>query len=188
VRPGCSVSSTDALGFCCSRKKPFWFGSARWTRAGERRDRTRQLTLEATLEGEPLLELGLAETGAVHQLEARDRAFRQAGGRHLQAQVVHLRRGHQDRRAAFGHAVGHVHLRQLGDDGAAVLVGQVGVENLVVAVRAPRRHRVDHPGERRDADQGAELAAQRHRVDAAGKRGGLGRRSDLRGDDGVVHE
>ena len=33
VRPGCSVSSTEALGFCCSRKKPFWFGSARCTRA-----------------------------------------------------------------------------------------------------------------------------------------------------------
>ena len=33
VRPGCSVSTTDAPGFCCSRKKPFWFGSARCTRA-----------------------------------------------------------------------------------------------------------------------------------------------------------
>ena len=33
VRPGCIVSSTEALGFCCSRKKPFWFGSARCTRA-----------------------------------------------------------------------------------------------------------------------------------------------------------
>ncbi len=33
VRPGCSVSSTEAEGFCCSRKKPFWFGSARCTRA-----------------------------------------------------------------------------------------------------------------------------------------------------------
>ena len=33
VRPGCSVTSTDAVGFCCSRKKPFWFGSARCTRA-----------------------------------------------------------------------------------------------------------------------------------------------------------
>ncbi|MCY1378369.1 hypothetical protein D9M69_659960 [compost metagenome] len=33
VRPGCRVSSTEAEGFCCSRKKPFWFGSARWMRA-----------------------------------------------------------------------------------------------------------------------------------------------------------
>ena len=118
ARPGCSVSSTEALGFCCSRKKPFWFGSARWTRAactaGERADRARQLALEAALEGEPLLELGLAEAGAVHQLEARDRALRQAGGRHLQAQVVHLRRRNEDRRAAFGHAVRHVHLRAAG--------------------------------------------------------------------------
>ena len=33
VRPGYRVNSTEALGFCCSRKKPFWFGSARCTRA-----------------------------------------------------------------------------------------------------------------------------------------------------------
>ena len=33
VRPGCSESSTEADGFCCSRKKPFWLGSARCTRA-----------------------------------------------------------------------------------------------------------------------------------------------------------
>ena len=38
VRPGCSVSSTLALGFCWSRKKPFWFGSARCTRAASTAD------------------------------------------------------------------------------------------------------------------------------------------------------
>ncbi|MDT4880352.1 hypothetical protein FQZ97_1160980 [compost metagenome] len=27
------MSSTEALGFCCSRKKPFWLGRARWMRA-----------------------------------------------------------------------------------------------------------------------------------------------------------
>ena len=32
VKTGRSTS-TEALGFCCSRKNPFWFGSARWTRA-----------------------------------------------------------------------------------------------------------------------------------------------------------
>ena len=106
VRPGCSVSSTEALGFCCSRKKPFWFGSARCTRGalhrGQRADRARELAFEAALEGEALLELGLAEAGAVHQLEADDRALGQAGGGQLQAQVVHLRGRHQDRAAAVG--------------------------------------------------------------------------------------
>ena len=160
---------------------------ARRLHRGERADRARQLALEAALEGEPLLELGLAEAGAVHQLEARDRALRQAGGRHLQAQVVNLCRRNEDRRAAFGHAVGHVHLRQLGDDGAAVLVGQVGVEHLVVAVRVPRRHREDDAGERGDADQRAELAAQRHRLDAAGEGRGGGQRGVGREGDGVVH-
>ena len=33
VRPPRSVSMTEALGFCCSRKKPFCCGMARWTRA-----------------------------------------------------------------------------------------------------------------------------------------------------------
>jgi hypothetical protein len=33
VRPGCRFSTTLALGFCCSRKKPFCAGSARCTRA-----------------------------------------------------------------------------------------------------------------------------------------------------------
>ena len=70
---------------------------ARRLHRGERADRARQLAFEAALEGEALLELGLAEAGAVHQLEAGDRALGQAGGRQLQAQVVHLCRRHQDR-------------------------------------------------------------------------------------------
>ena len=49
-----------------------------------------------------------------------------------------LRGRHQDRARRRRHAVGHVHLRQLGDDRAAVLVGQVGVEHLVVALAAPQ--------------------------------------------------
>ena len=160
---------------------------ARRLHGGERADRARQLAFEAALEGEALLELGLAEAGAVHQLEARDRALGQAGGRHLQAQVVNLCRGNEDGRAAFRHAIGHVHLRQLGDDGAAVLVGEVGVEHLVVAVRVPGRHREDDAGQGGEADQGADLAAQRQRLDSAAECRGGGQRGVGREGDGVVH-
>ena len=33
VRPGYRLTSTEAEGFCCSLKNPFWLGSARCTRA-----------------------------------------------------------------------------------------------------------------------------------------------------------
>ena len=98
VRPGCSVSSTEALGFCCSRKKPFWFGSARCTRAlctaASDGDRARQLAFEAALEGQALLELGLAEAGAVHQLEARPtEPLGRPAAASFRRSVVHLAAG-----------------------------------------------------------------------------------------------
>ena len=154
---------------------------------GERADRARELAFESALEGEPLLELGLAEAGAVHQLEAGDRALGQAGGGHLQAQVGHLRRRDHDRAAALLHLVGHVHRRELGDDGAAVLVGQVGVEHLVVALAGVHRQRQADADQRGDADAGTELGARRHRRDAPGEAGRNRHRQRGVEGDSVVH-
>ncbi len=137
---------------------------ARALHRGQRADRARELALEAALEGQALLELRLAELGVVHQLVADHAALGQAVGRELQAHVVHLVGRHQDRRAAIGMPVGYVHLRQLREDRAAVLVGQVGVQHLVVALRRPGGHR------ERDADQCREAQAEQGL--ATGRQGG----------------
>ena len=95
----------------------------------ERLDGAGELAFEAALEGQPLLELGHAETAGLHQFEAIDRALGQALRGQAQAHIVHLVGRHHDGAAALGVAVGHLHLRELGHDGAAILVAQVGVEH-----------------------------------------------------------
>ena len=154
---------------------------ARVLHRGERGDRARQLAFEAALEGQPLLELGLAEARAVHQLVAGHRALRQAGRRHLQAQVGHLA-GRDEDRAARSDPVRHVHLRELGDDRAAVLVGEVAVEHPELAVAGVRRQRIDDGGEGDETDRGAGLGPPGHRLDAARER--QGHRHGLRGIEG----
>jgi hypothetical protein len=95
----------------------------------ERLDGSGELALQAALEGQALLELGHAEAVGLHQLEAGDRPLGQALRRQAQAGVVHLVGRHHDGHAALGVLVGHVHLRELGHDGAAVAVAQVGVQH-----------------------------------------------------------
>ena len=65
----------------------------------------------------------------------------------------------KDGRAAVGMAVRDVHLRQLGDDRAAILVRQIGVEHLVVAVLVPQRQRQHdaRQGQRADGERGLGL-------------------------------
>ena len=159
---------------------------------GQRGDRAHQLAFQPALERQPFLELGLAEACRVHHLEAAHGTLGQAGRGELQAHVVHLVRGHQDCAAAVGMSVGHVHLRELGDDGAAVLVGQVGVEHLVVAaLAAVERQREQDRGDRGDAEGQAQLVLQRQCGQAATESGGLHQRQrgGVSGSDGngVVH-
>ena len=152
---------------------------ARVLHRGERGDRARELAFEAALEGEALLELSLAE--------ADDRALGQAGRGHLQPHVVDLGSGHQDGRAAVGMLVGHVHLRQLGDDRAAVLVGQVGVQHFVVALAAPHRHREHHADEGGEAEGERQLALRRQRRQARTEAAAIGERVRVLHCDCVVH-
>ncbi len=171
VRPGCRLSSTEAEGFCCSRKKPFWLGSARCTtralHRGQRLDRARELAFEPALEAQLLLELRHAEAVVLHQLEAGHRTLGQALRREPQAHVVHLVGRHHHGAAAFGVLVGDVHLRELRDHCAAVLVAQVGVEH------APVRLAAEHDGGDGDGDQhrGADRQAQALAAVQAGESG-----------------
>ena len=79
-----------------------------------------------------LAELADAEFFLVQQFEAHGTAFRQAELRQTQTGFMHFFGWDQQRRAVFGKAVGDVHLRQLGDDGAAVAIVNVAVQHAVV--------------------------------------------------------
>lgn len=150
-----------------------------------------EFTFQAALEVQPFIELGLADGLLVHQLEADDAALGQPLRRQLHAQVIHLvRRDHDG--AARLIAVGHIHLRQLGDDGAAVLVRQAGEQRAVVSLAGHHGHRHD------DGQQGGQAATE-HQLALGGHRGQAGRealgrfRLDLGGESGgraaqgVVH-
>ncbi len=140
-------------------------------------DRARQLAFQATLEGQAFLELGLAEARVVHQLETDHAALGQAGRGQLQARVVDLRGRDQDRVAAVGMAVRNVHLRQLGDDGAAILLAQVGIQHFVVALLAPQRERDDDRHQAGDAQGQHQSGLGRHgrqRAAAAGRVSAIG--------------
>ena len=113
---------------------------------GQGLDGARQLAFKAALEIEAFLELGDAELAVLHQLETRHRTLGQALGGQLQAHIVHAVGRDEDGTAAFRVAVRHVHLRQLGDDGATILVAQIGEQHLVVrlAVEHGRRPHGDN--------------------------------------------
>ena len=82
VRPGCRLSKTEADGFCCSRKNPFWLGKARCTRAFCTEDKAWMDRVSSpskpALEGQPLLKLGHAKAVGFHHLKTVDRALGQA--------------------------------------------------------------------------------------------------------------
>ncbi|CPO75095.1 Uncharacterised protein [Bordetella pertussis] len=112
-------------------------------------DRARQLAFQAALVVDLLGELAGAETGVVQQLETHRTAARQALAGQLHARVVDPLGGHQQRAAVVAEAVGHVHLVQRRDDGAAIAVVQIGEQHLVIGLVAPHRHRRHHGDQRR---------------------------------------
>ena len=156
---------------------------------GDLLDGACELAFKRTLQVDALLALGLAEGRFVEQLVAGDRTLGQAGGAELHAQVVHLRGGHHDRAAAFGKAVGHVHLRELFDDAAAVTLAKVGKQQLVFPLAAAQGKGHQHRDQRCGADAGQQPGAGRH----GGPAGTQALRSWHQGyrvcvGDGVVHE
>ncbi len=98
---------------------------------GHRLDRAGQVSFEGALVVDLLDELAHAEFLRFHQLEADATALRQALGRQLQPDLVDHFGRDEDRTAPLRDAVGHVHLGQLGDDGTAVFLGDVGEQDLV---------------------------------------------------------
>src|SRR3989344_94959 len=162
-------------GLLLLAEKAIWVGQgqvhAGALHTGDGLDRAGQLAFQATLEVQALLELGGAELLVFHQLEAHHRAFGQAGRGQFQAHVVHLVGRHQDGGAAVGVLVGHLHLLQLGQDRAAILVRQVGVEHAVVALATPQRHGHQDGDQHGDAAAQHDLALGRQRHHALGEAG-----------------
>jgi hypothetical protein len=138
-------------------------------------DRAGQLAFQGALQVDALLRLRLAELGVVHQLEADHAGLGQAGGRQLQAHLVDLVGRDHDRGAARGELVGHLHRGQLGDDRAAFLVGQVGEQHAVVALRAPQADRDDDGHQAGQADAQLHLGARGHRDHAIERAGDDGK-------------
>ena len=102
----------------------------------QRLDGARQFAFKTSLEGQALLELGHAKAIGFHHFKAANRALGQALRGQTHAQVVDALGRHEDGIAHVGMLVGHVHLGQLGNDGAAVLVTQVGKQHAVVGLAA----------------------------------------------------
>ena len=118
---------------------------ARTLHRRQRLDGPRQLPFQPTLEVEPLLELRHAKTVGLHQLKTRHRPLGQTLRGQAQTDIVHLVGGNQNGATAIGMLVGHIHLRQLRHDGAAILVGQVREKHTVVGL-APQHHRGNGSG------------------------------------------
>jgi hypothetical protein len=127
---------------------------ARGLHRGDGLDGAGHLAFQRALEVHLLEKLRHAQLLVFHQLETDAAALGQALGSQLQAHVVDLFGRHQDGDAAIRIFVRHVELLQRGDDGAAVLVGEVGEQHLVFRLLAPHpqaRHDRHH---RRRADGG----------------------------------
>ena len=114
---------------------------------GQRLDGLRELAFQAALVVDLFLELGSAEFLVVDQLEADDAALGHPLRREAQPRVVDLCAGDQDRAAAFGNAIGNVHLVERSDDRASVPVREVAVQHTVVGGLRP------DPGAYADGDQ-----------------------------------
>ncbi len=74
---------------------------------------------------------------------------------------MHLLGRHEDRATGVGELVGDVGCLQRGDDGAAVAVRQVAVEDLVVRCARPQEQTRDDGDQQRDREnqRGARVAA-----------------------------
>ena len=128
---------------------------------GQRLDRARQLPFEPTLKRQTLLELGHAKSVGLHRLEASHRALGQAQRGQPQPGVMHLVSRHQNGTTPLGVFVGDIHLGQLGHDGAAVLVGQVGVEHPPVGLTPHEQAQTTHHHKQRDAQHQAQALRRR---------------------------
>ena len=100
-----------------------------------------KLTFQRTLVVHLLAELADTEFFLIQQLKANGTALRQTLLCQTQAQLMHLICRNLQRAAVIGKAIGDVHLGQLGDDGAAILIGKVAVERPVVRAFRPQNHR-----------------------------------------------
>ncbi len=91
----------------------------------QRLDRPGQFTFQRALIIHLLAELTDTEFFLIKQFKAYRAAFRQPLLRQTQTQFMHFVGGHFNRAAAIGKAIGDIHLCQLRDDRAAVLIGKV---------------------------------------------------------------
>ncbi len=114
---------------------------------GDGLDRARQLAFQPALVVDLLGKLADAELLVVHQLHAGRAALGQALRCQAQARLMHLLGRHHDRAAAFGELVRHVHLLQRLQHRAAVALGQVAVQHLVVRAARPQHAHRDGRGQ-----------------------------------------
>ena len=133
---------------------------------GHRLDRLGEVTFEGPLVVDLLGELADAESLVVHQLEADAAGLRQALRCELEAGLVDLVRRHEDRTAAVRDPVRDVHLGQLRDDRPAVLLGDVGEQDLVVGRACRDQGDHDDGDDAGDAGDQAELAGVGELVEA----------------------
>jgi hypothetical protein len=147
-------------------------------------DRAHEFALGGTLHGHAFAGLGLAEFLGVQQLIAHGGALGQAQIAQLHAQIQHLVGWHQDGAAAFAVLVGHVHLRQLGQYRAPILVGQAAEQDAVITLAAAAQRQGDGHGRKGCGahaqhqqglqGQGGQLLRQRARLGDQRLRGGGG--------------
>ena len=124
-------------------------------------DRAGQLPFESTLKRQTLLELGHAKSVGLHHLETGHRALGQTHRGQPQPGVMHLVSWHQNGTTPLGVLVGDIHLGQLGHYGAAVLVGQVGVEHPPIGLAPHEQAQTTHYHKQRDAQHQAQALGRR---------------------------
>ena len=112
------------------------------------------------------MKLRHAKAIGVHLLKSGNRALGQAQAGQLKAGVVHFVCGHHDGAAAFGVLVRHVHGGQLGNDGAAVFFGQVGVQHAPIGLAAHHQSQYAHRNQQRHTCGQAQLGALVHALPA----------------------
>ena len=109
----------------------------------ERFNGTRQFAFQRTLVIHLFAKLADTKFFLVQQFKTHRAAFRQTLLGQTQTQFMDFIRGNFDGAASLGETIGHVHLRQLGDDGAPVLIGEVAEQRAVIWRFGPQYHRHD---------------------------------------------
>ena len=125
-------------------------------------NRSGQFPFKPPLEGQTLLKLRHAKAVGVHLLKSGNRSLGQAKAGQLKAGVVHFVCWDHDGTATFGVLVRDVHRGQLGNDGAAVFFGQVGVQHAPIGLAAHHQSQYAHRNQQRHACGQAQLGALVH--------------------------